>query len=107
MREGLSGLLGEGGYKVVGQAPDGSELMRLVRERRPELVVVEIRMPPAHRREGLEAAHLIGEEFPETAILILSAHVEVTHAMTLLASGHGTGYLLKSRITELEDSSTP
>jgi DNA-binding NarL/FixJ family response regulator len=107
MREGLSGLLGEGGYKVVGQAPDGSELMRLVRQRRPELVVVDIRMPPARRREGLEAAHLIREEFPETAILILSAHVEVTHAMTLLASGRGTGYLLKSRITELEDSSTP
>ena len=103
MREGLASLLEQGGYKVVGQAGDGSGLMRLVRERRPELVVVDIRMPPAHRTEGLEAAGVIREEFPETAILILSAHVEVAHAMTLLASGRGTGYLLKSRITELDE----
>jgi serine/threonine-protein kinase PknK len=103
MRAGLASLLEQGGYRVVGQAGDGSELMRFVRERRPELVVVDIRMPPAHRTEGLEAARVIREEFPETAILILSAHVEVAHAMTLLASGRGTGYLLKSRITELDE----
>jgi serine/threonine-protein kinase PknK len=103
LREGLASLLEQGGYEVVGQAGDGSELMRLVRARRPELVVVDIRMPPGHRTEGLEAARMIREEFPETAILILSAHVEVAHAMTLLASGRGIGYLLKSRITELDD----
>jgi serine/threonine-protein kinase PknK len=103
MREGLAGLLEQGGYEVVGRAGDGSELVHLVRERRPDLVVVDIRMPPDHRVEGLEAASAIREEFPETAILILSAHVEVADAMTLLASGPGTGYLLKTRITELDE----
>jgi DNA-binding NarL/FixJ family response regulator len=103
MREGLASLLGQGGYDVVGQAGDGSGLMRLVRDSLPDLVVVDIRMPPAHLTEGLEAARLIRAEFPATAILILSAYVEVADAMTLLASGRGTGYLLKSRITELEE----
>ena len=103
MREGLASLLGQGGYDVVGQAGDGSGLMRLVRDWRPDLVVVDIRMPPAHLTEGLDAARLIRTEFPATAILILSAYVEVADAMTLLASGRGTGYLLKSRITELEE----
>ena len=103
MREGLASLLERGGYEVVGQAGDGSELMRLVRELRPDLAVVDIRMPPDHRTEGLEAARMIREEFPGTAILILSAHVEVSEAMTLLATGRGSGYLLKSRISELDD----
>jgi DNA-binding NarL/FixJ family response regulator len=103
MREGLAGLLEQGGYEVVGQAGDGSELMRLVRERRPDLAVVDIRMPPAHRTEGLDAARTIREEFPETAILILSAYVEVAHAMTLLASGRRSGYVLKSRVADLEE----
>jgi DNA-binding NarL/FixJ family response regulator len=103
MREGVASLLERSGYEVVGQAADASELMRLVRERPPDLAVVDIRMPPAHRTEGLEAARVVREEFPQTAILILSAHVEVTHAMTLLASGRGSGYLLKSRIAELDE----
>ena len=103
MREGLASLLERGGYEVVGQAGDGLELMRLVRERRPDLAVVDIRMPPAHRTEGLDAARMIREEFPGTAILILSAYVEVSEAMTLLATGRGSGYLLKSRIGELDD----
>jgi DNA-binding NarL/FixJ family response regulator len=103
MREGLAGLLERAGYEVVGQAGNGSELVRLVRERRPDLAVIDIRMPPHHRTEGLEAARIIREELPDTAILILSAHVEVTHAMTLLTSGRGTGYLLKSRVAELDE----
>ena len=103
MREGLASLLERGGYELVGQAGDGSELMRLVGEQRPDLAVIDIRMPPAHRTEGLEAAQVIRERFPETAILILSAHVEVAHAMTLLASGRGSGYLLKSRVAELDE----
>jgi serine/threonine-protein kinase PknK len=103
MREGLASLLERGGYEVVGQAGDGSELIRLVGEHRPDLAVVDVRMPPAHRTEGLEAAREIREQFPETAILILSAHVEVAHAMTLLASGRGSGYLLKSRVAELDE----
>jgi DNA-binding NarL/FixJ family response regulator len=103
MREGLASLLEHGGYEVVAQAGDGSELMRLVREHRPDLALLDIRMPPAHRTEGLEAALSIRKEFPDTAILILSAHVEVEHAMTLLANGRGTGYLLKSRVSELDE----
>jgi serine/threonine-protein kinase PknK len=103
MREGLASLLERGGYEVVGQAGDGSGLMRQVGELRPDLAVVDIRMPPDHRTEGLEAARLIRERFPETALLILSAHVEVEHAMTLLASGRRTGYLLKSRVTDVDE----
>jgi serine/threonine-protein kinase PknK len=101
MREGLASLLEQSGYEVVGQAGDGAELMQLVRAREPDLAIIDIRMPPAHRTEGLEAAHMIREEFPDTAILILSAHVEVVHAMTLLASGRRSGYLLKSRVADL------
>jgi DNA-binding NarL/FixJ family response regulator len=103
MREGLASLLERGGYEVIGQAGDGSELMRLVAEHEPDLAVVDIRMPPDHRTEGLEAAQLIRGQFPETALLILSAHVEVEHAMTLLASGRRTGYLLKSRVTDVDE----
>ena len=103
LREGLAGLLQQGGYDVVGQAGDGGELLGLVREREPDLAVVDVRMPPAHTTEGLDAARTIRAEFPETGILILSAHVEVAHAMTLLASGRRSGYVLKSRITELDE----
>jgi DNA-binding NarL/FixJ family response regulator len=103
MREGVASLLERGGYDVIGQAGDGSELLRIVREQQPELAIVDIRMPPDHSTEGLEAAATIRREFPDTAILILSAHVEVTHAMTLLASGRRSGYVLKSRITDLDD----
>ena len=103
MREGIASLLARGGYEVVGQAGDGSELMRLVSEHQPDLAVVDIRMPPAHRTEGLEAAQVIREKFPDTALLILSAHVEVEHAMTLLASGRRTGYMLKSRVTDVDE----
>jgi DNA-binding NarL/FixJ family response regulator len=103
MREGLASLLERGGYDVVGQAGDGSELLRIVHEQQPDLAIVDIRMPPAYSTEGLEAAATIRREFPETAILILSAHVEVAHAMTLLASGRGSGYVLKSRIADLEE----
>ena len=88
---------------MVGQAGDGSELIRLVRQHQPELAIVDIRMPPSHSTEGLEAAGTIREEFPETAILILSAHVEVAHAMALLASGRRSGYLLKSRVTDIDE----
>ena len=103
MREGVASLLERGGYDVIGQAADGSELLRIVREQQPELAIVDIRMPPDHSTEGLEAAATIRREFPDTAILILSAHVEVTHAMTLLASGRRSGYVLKSRITDLDE----
>jgi serine/threonine-protein kinase PknK len=103
LREGVASLLERAGYQLVGQAGDGTELLQLVREHRPDLVIVDIRMPPTHSTEGLEAAGVIREELPETAILILSAHVEVAHAMTLLASGTRSGYLLKSRVTDIDE----
>jgi DNA-binding NarL/FixJ family response regulator len=103
LREGLASLLGRSGFEVVGQCGDGAELIDLVREQRPQLALIDIRMPPTHKTEGLDAARTIREEFPETAILLLSAHVEVEHAMDLLAGGGGSGYLLKSRVTDVED----
>src|SRR3954447_13169869 len=103
LREGVASLLERAGYQLAGQAGDGSELLRLVREHRPDLVIVDIRMPPSRSTEGLEAAGVIREELPEIAILILSAHVEVAHAMTLLANGSRSGYLLKSRVTDIDE----
>ena len=103
LREGLAGLLERSGYEIVGRCGDASELIELVREHQPELVIVDIRMPPSHTTEGLQAARVIREEAPETAILVLSAHVEVEHAMDLLGSGERIGYLLKSRVTDVDD----
>ncbi|MCP9275033.1 response regulator [Mycolicibacterium arenosum] len=103
LREGLSSLLTRSGFDVVGQAGDGTELLALVREHRPALAVVDIRMPPSHDTEGLDAARTIRAELPDTAILVLSAHVDVDHAMELLAGGHAIGYLLKSRVTDVAD----
>jgi DNA-binding NarL/FixJ family response regulator len=102
LREGLASLLERSGFEVVGQCGTGHELIRIVRDRRPDLVLVDIRMPPSHSTEGLDTASLIREEFPDTAILILSAHIEVEHAMDLLASGQRSGYLLKSRVTDVD-----
>jgi DNA-binding NarL/FixJ family response regulator len=103
LREGLASLLERSGFEVVGQSGDGPQLIELVREHRPDLVLVDIRMPPGHATEGLEAARVIREEFPETAIIVLSAHVEVEHAMDLLSSGERSGYLLKSRVTDVDE----
>lgn len=91
LREGLSSLLDRSGFDVVGQAADATELLTLVREKTPQLAVVDIRMPPTNTTEGLDAAKVIRSEFPDTGILVLSAHVEVEHATELLASGHGIG----------------
>ncbi len=103
LREGLASLLERFGFDVAGQAGDAPHLVALVRELRPELVIVDIRMPPGHSTEGLDAAREIRAQFPDTAILVLSAHVEVEHAMDLLASGQRSGYLLKSRVVNVDD----
>jgi DNA-binding NarL/FixJ family response regulator len=103
LREGLASLLDRSGFDVVGQAADATELLALVREKSPQLAVVDIRMPPTNTTEGLDAAKVIRAEFPDTGILVLSAHVEVEHATELLASGHGIGYLLKARVTDVAD----
>jgi serine/threonine-protein kinase PknK len=103
LREGLAGLLARSGYEIVGQSGDAPALAELVHAHHPELVIVDIRMPPTHTTEGLQAARAIRAEAPETAILVLSAHVEVEHAMDLLESGERIGYLLKSRVTDVDD----
>ena len=103
LREGLASLLDRSGLEVVGQADDAAELLELVGRLRPELAVVDIRMPPKHSTEGLEAARVIQQGYPETAVVVLSAHAEVEHAMDLLAGGQRTGYLLKNRVTDVAE----
>ena len=103
LREGLASLLGRSGFDVVGQCGEPTELLELVREQRPDVVIIDIRMPPTHTREGLDAARVIREELPKTAILVLSAHVELEQATDLLASGERSGYLLKSRVTDVDE----
>ena len=103
LREGLASLLEHSGFEVVGQAGDGRELVALVREHRPDLVLVDIRMPPTHTTEGLDAARAIREDLPETGVVVLSAFVEVEHAVELLASGSRSGYLLKSRVRNVDE----
>ena len=103
LREGLASLLGGAGYEIVGQAGDAIGLTELVRERSPDLVVVDIRMPPTHTSEGLQAASAIRAESPQIGILLLSAHVEVETAMDLLEGGERIGYLLKSRVMDAAD----
>jgi DNA-binding NarL/FixJ family response regulator len=103
LREGLASLLDRSGFEVVGQAGDATQLLELVRDIRPELVIVDIRMPPSHATEGLDAAKEIRRDWPQVGILVLSAHAEVDHAMELLASGRGIGYLLKSRVSDVAE----
>ena len=103
LREGLASLLDRSGFDVVAQARNGPECLALVRDKKPDLVVVDIRMPPTNTTEGLDAAQTIREELPDIGILVLSAHVEVEHAMELLAGGHAIGYLLKSRVTDVTE----
>ena len=103
LREGLASLLQRSDFEIVGQAGDHDELLAVVRDQKPDLVVTDIRMPPTHTSEGLDAAQVIRAELPDTAILVLSAHVEVDHAMELLAGGKAIGYLLKTRVTDVNE----
>jgi DNA-binding NarL/FixJ family response regulator len=103
VREGIAGLLRRSPFEVMGLAGDANELLTMVPQHLPDLVVLDIRMPPSHTTEGLDAAHAIRADFPDIGILVLSAHVEVDRAMDLLAEGRGVGYLLKSRVTEAGD----
>ncbi len=103
LREGLAGLLERSGFEVAGQAGTASELIALVRDLRPDLAIVDIRMPPTHTSEGLDAAAAIREEFPETAIVVLTAHVQVDRATELLSAGRRVGYLLKTRVTDVDE----
>src|SRR5919109_3257183 len=103
LREALATLLERSGFEVVGQAQTSAQLIEIVRRDEPDLAIVDIRMPPTHSLEGLEAARRIRAEHPQVAILLLSAHAEVEQAMDLLASGERSGYLLKSRINDVDE----
>jgi DNA-binding NarL/FixJ family response regulator len=103
VREGVSSLLHRNGFEVVGQADDGDRLLSLVRAHKPDLAIVDIRMPPTHSTEGLEAARTIRAELPDVAILVLSAYIDINHALELLGSGERSGYLLKRRVTAMEE----
>jgi DNA-binding NarL/FixJ family response regulator len=103
LREGIASLLSRAGYDVVGQAGDANGLREIVRVHTPDVVVIDIRMPPTHTAEGLDAARAIRAEFPQIGLLLLSAHVEVETAMDLLNDGEGLGYLLKSRVRNVDD----
>ena len=103
LREGLARLLSDEGFHVIDQAGNASALMALAHRHRPDLGIVDIRMPPTDTKEGLDAARTIRAEMPETAVVVLSAHVEVEQATDLLASGERSGYLLKSRITDVDE----
>lgn len=103
LREGIASLLQRSGFDVVGQAYDAPSLLALVSDHRPDLAIIDIRMPPDYLTEGLDAASEIRERFPATGTLVLSAHAEVEQAMELLASGQRIGYLLKSRVTDVTE----
>jgi DNA-binding NarL/FixJ family response regulator len=104
LREALSAALAVAGFEVVGQAGDVPELMRLVAQERPDVAVLDVRMPPTHTTEGLEAARQIRAAYPRVAILVLSQYVETRYAVDLLRQDpSGVGYLLKDRVTRVAD----
>jgi DNA-binding NarL/FixJ family response regulator len=102
LREGLARLLGESGFEVVAQVEDPDDLLLKVRSFRPDVVIVDIRLPPTHNDEGLRAALEIREKHPSIGVLVLSQYVELGLALKLLAdSAEGVGYLLKDRIGDV------
>ena len=103
LREGLATLLARSGFTVVGQVGTAPELLASVERLGPTVVVTDVRMPTDQGVDGLDAARTIRATHPGIAILVLSAHVEAEHAMELLASGTGIGYLLKSRVTRVDE----
>jgi DNA-binding NarL/FixJ family response regulator len=103
LREGLARLLASAGFDVVAQVGDQGGLLEAVDRLAPTMVVTDIRMPPSHRTEGLDAAAAIRRDHPDISILVLSAHLETQHAIELLAGGNGVGYMLKNRVTRVEE----
>jgi DNA-binding NarL/FixJ family response regulator len=102
IRSGLARLLGDAGVQVVGEAADVDGLLTLVARQRPEVAVVDIRMPPTHTDEGLVAARRIREDYPKTAVVLLSQYLEPRYAERLLADQPGgLGYLLKERVSNI------
>jgi CheY-like chemotaxis protein len=107
LREGLASLRARSGFEVAGQAGDGPRLVALARQAAPDLVVTDIRMPPTHTTEGLEAARAIRHELPGTGILVLSAYAEVEHALELLAAGAASATCSRAASPTWKTSSTP
>ena len=105
LREGIARLLTESGFEIVGQAGGADELVAAVRKHRPDVAIIDIRMPPDHTDEGLRAAEAIrAEHGTEVGILVLSQYVETSFALRLVADGvGGVGYLLKDRVDDLDD----
>ena len=103
LREGIVRVLEEAGFEVVGQAGDADDLMRKVRAHKPNVAIVDIRMPPTNTDDGLRAAREIREELPATGVLVLSQYAEEGYALDLVAeSPEGVGYLLKDRVAEMD-----
>lgn len=103
LREGLASLLSGIGFIPVGLAADATELLELVARERPDLALVDVRMPPGFATEGLDAARQIQRDYPDVGVVVLSAHVEVEDATELLGAGSAVGYLLKGRVTDVDD----
>ncbi|HLK44784.1 MAG TPA: response regulator transcription factor, partial [Acidimicrobiales bacterium] len=104
LREGIARLLEESGFEVVGQADNSEQLLLKVRSYKPDVAIVDIRMPPTHTDEGLRAAREIRENHPATGVLVLSQYVEADYALDLLAeSAEGVGYLLKDRVADIAE----
>jgi DNA-binding NarL/FixJ family response regulator len=102
LRAGIALLLAESGFDVVAQAGDGEDLLRKVGAHKPDVAVIDVRMPPTHTDEGLRAAHRIRAEHPGTAVLVLSQYVEEAYALDLLSeSSESSGYLLKDRVADV------
>ncbi len=103
LREGLAGLLEDAGHEVVARVGDAEALLVVVSEHEPDLAVVDVRMPPDYDHEGMRAAADIRRDYPQTAVLVLSQHVETRYALELVATGGGFGYLLKERVLDVDD----
>jgi len=103
LREGLARLLTEHGFDVVAQVGDADALLSAVEAHRPDVAVVDVRMPPSHTVEGLQAALEIRRLHPDVGVLVLSQHLESRYALDLLRSGKGVGYLLKERVADVAD----
>jgi DNA-binding NarL/FixJ family response regulator len=104
LREGLQLLLAEAGHEVVGSVGDGPSFVAQMLEHRPDIGIVDVRMPPSNTDEGLRAAVAVRRSWPEASLMVLSQYVEVSYADDLLATGDGgVGYLLKDRVSDLDD----
>jgi DNA-binding NarL/FixJ family response regulator len=104
LREGVARLLEDAGFEIVGQAGNADELLLKVRSYKPDLAIIDIKMPPTHTDEGLRAAQEIREQHPETGVLVLSQYVESGYALELLqGNADGVGYLLKDRVSDVEE----